>query len=279
MLDIIVVNHNSGSHLLSCLRSIVIQPFSQIILLDNDSNDESLLSVEKEFAQILGKKKLIIVRNKFNIGFAAACNQGLQLCHAPFVLFINPDCVLEDGVVEKLLAVIHSNPTVGMVSGCLYYPDGRIQQNSQLSFPRLKREWLSIFLRALFPTWFKPVLVGAHQYVDWLSGACILVRSTAIQEVGLWDEAYFLYYEDLDWCMRFKKHGYDLVLLPDVRIVHVKGVCGSKYPFWLAVHKWRGMRRFFQTYYRLKYGFIFRTLAESAMFFRLCWQCVRIALF
>ena len=256
----IIVNYNAGAGLVSCIQSVIDQ-VGEVILVDNASRDNSIALAEVQFA---GDARLRVVRNDTNLGFAAACNIGARAAQYPYWFFLNPDCICTDGSVAELYRVLTTNPDTGMVGGLLLNLDGSEQAGGRRLTPTPSRTLVSAFgLRGFAKRW--PELLvdfNLHQQplpdapisVEAISGACMLVKPEAVAEVGLWDDEYFLHCEDLDWCMRFVRAGWDILFVPSAPITHVQGVCSKSRPLFVEWHKHRGMTRFYRKFFRLSYS-------------------------
>lgn len=258
--DVIIVNYNAGELLLASVGAAFAAGASSVIVVDNDSHDDSLMLVERTHA---AGDSLKIVRNTANLGFAVACNQGARLSAAPNLFFLNPDTVLAADAIDNLLLALRSAPRIGMVGGFLCNPDGSEQAGGRRVFPTPRRAFMRAFglsrLSALFPSLLsdfllhKEPLPGTPIVVEAISGACMLVKREAIESVGLWDEDYFLHCEDLDWCMRFHQAGWRVLFVPDARVMHVFGGCSRHRPYFVEWHKHRGFLRFYRKFFRRKY--------------------------
>ncbi|WP_447770679.1 glycosyltransferase family 2 protein [Pseudomonas kilonensis] len=258
--DVIIVNYNAGELLLASVGAAFAAGASSVIVVDNDSHDDSLMRVERTHA---ADDSLKIVRNTANLGFAMACNQGAHLSAAPNLFFLNPDTVLAADAMDHLLLALRSSPEIGMVGGFLCNPDGSEQAGGRRVFPTPRRAFMRAFglsrLSALFPSLLsdfllhKEPLPSAPIVVEAISGACMLVKREAIESVGLWDEDYFLHCEDLDWCMRFHQAGWRVLFVPDARVMHVFGGCSRHRPYFVEWHKHLGFLRFYRKFFRRKY--------------------------
>lgn len=261
--DVIIVNYNAGELLVACVGSAFNAGASRVIVVDNGSHDDSLSGLER--AHIVGDS-LHVIRNTANLGFAVACNQGAHLSTAPNLFFLNPDSVIAVDVIERLLLALHSSPKVGMVGGFLCNPDGTEQAGGRRVFPTPRRAFMRAFglsrLATFFPSAFSDFLLHKEPLpvnpvvVEAISGACMLVKREAINSVGLWDEGYFLHCEDLDWCMRFREAGWDVLFVPDAQVMHVFGGCSRNRPYFVEWHKHRGILRFYNKFFRQKYSFV-----------------------
>ncbi|MFP5440922.1 MAG: glycosyltransferase, partial [Gammaproteobacteria bacterium] len=212
-----------------------------------------------------------------NLGFSGGCNVGIAASAAQHLLFLNPDCVLGPGALERLLEVLQSGPAIGMVGGLLLESDGAEQAGGRRAVPTPWRAFVRAFgLYRLGARW--PVFsdVNLHEQplpaqpveVEAISGALMLVRRSAVDDTGPWDEGYFLHCEDLDWCMRFRQHGWKILFVPDAPVVHEKGVCSRSRPLFVEWHKHRGMARFYRKFFRDRYPLPLMWLVYAGVWLR-----------
>lgn len=257
--DVVIVNYNAGPLLGDAVASVLTDGAWRVIVVDNDSTDGSLQSVED--AGWGGRVR--ILRNSRNLGFAAACNKGARASSAAMLLFLNPDCTVAPGALADMARALRSSQSIGMVGGLLCNPDGSEQAGGRRAFPTPGRAFVRAFgflgLTSLLPAGFteldlkKQSLPSAPVPVPAISGACMMVKREALEDVGLWDEGYFLHCEDLDWCMRFHQKGWQVLFVPDARVVHVKGASSRGRPVFVEWHKHRGMLRFYRKFFRQQY--------------------------
>ena len=256
--SVVIVNYNAGSLLRDCVESALGQA-GEIIIVDNASSDASLAGLES----LEGDSRLRIVRNRTNLGFAAGCNIGVHASSGSSILFLNPDCVLAPGAVAAMLRELFGGSKVGMVGGLLVNLDGSEQGGGRRAVPtpwrslvratglsRLSHRWPLLFFD--FHLHKQPLPEGPIE-VEAISGACMLVRRDAMDSVGLLDEQYFMHCEDLDWCMRFRRQGWQILFVPTARVVHQKGSCSKLRPVFVEWHKHRGMVRFYRKFFRHQY--------------------------
>lgn len=263
LVSVVIVNYNSGSYLTECVRSALPQA-GEILIVDNASSDASVDLCMQNFPH---EPKLKIIRNQINLGFAVACNIGAMQAKNDFVFFLNPDCTLESSAVSELMQVLVANGSVGMAGGLLINSDGTEQGGGRRAIPTPWRSFVRAFgLSKLAHRWPK-LFFDFHLHkqplpdhpieVEAISGACMLVKRTAIEDVGLWDEAYFLHCEDLDWCMRFRQRNWKIMFVPAARVTHALGICGRSRPLFVEWHKHKGMIRFYRKFFRHQYpGFL-----------------------
>jgi hypothetical protein len=270
----IVVNYNAGALLVDCVRAALAQT-EQVIVVDNASSDSSMQMLAEQFSS---EPRLLLHSTGKNLGFAAGCNLGIGLAAQPNLLFLNPDCILGSGSLHRMLEVLNSDERIGMVGGLLTNQDGSEQGGGRRAVPtpwrsfvrafglsRLSHRWPKLFFdfhlhKQPLPT--KPIEVEA------ISGALMLVRKTAVEDIGLWDEAYFLHCEDLDWCMRFRQHGWKILFVPDAKVMHQQGHCSRSRPFFVEWHKHKGMIRFYHKFFKHQYPSVLMWLVNVGVWLR-----------
>ncbi|MDV6346187.1 glycosyltransferase family 2 protein [Nitrosomonas sp. Is35] len=273
-ITVIIVNYNAGRILTQCVQA-VLQQVQQVLVIDNASSDSSLSELESSFA---ADNHLQIVRLNSNAGFAAGCNTGLSAATQPYMLFLNPDCILQENSLQRMLRVMESDPRIGMIGGYLVNPDGSEQGGGRRAIPtpwrafvraiglhRLEKYWPRLFFDFHLD---KQPLPQAPIEVEAISGALMLVRRQAIDDVGPWDEHYFLHCEDLDWCMRFKQKNWKIVFVPDAPVVHFQGTCSRARPYFVSWHKHKGMLRFYRKFFRQRYPGILMGLITLGVWLR-----------
>lgn len=282
--SIVVVNYNAGELLESCI-DLCLQQAGNVILVDNASADGSVEGVARRFE---GNPRLRIIRNSINLGFAVACNIGACAATSQFVLFLNPDCVLEEGAVSRLLQALNFDPKVGMAGGLLLDIDGKEQIGGRRAVPTPWRSLVRVFHLSRFsgrwPSLFtdfnlhkQPLPAGPIE-VEAISGACTMVKRPAMLDVGPWDENYFLHCEDLDLCMRYRQKGWSILFVPGSRIVHHRGVCSRSSPVFVQWHKHKGMMRFYRKFFRHQYPGALMWLVALGVWMRFCAIFVYIGL-
>lgn len=223
--EVVIVAHNAGDLLAAAIRSAAEQVGPRSVwVMDAESTDGS---VERASARVPGAH-VIAVPNK---GFSASNNRGIEATKAAYVLLLNPDAELQRGAVERLLATANAHPKAAIVGPAILNPDGSAQANAFGRFPtlattvglRFKRLGQSLSGNAKHT----PQLPAQTVPVDWVTGAAMLVRRSAIRDAGKMDEGFFLYYEDTEWCHRMRDHGWEVLLEPRARVVHHLGGSGA----------------------------------------------------
>ena len=248
--SVVIVNWNAGATLRRCIRALCGSDGGepqQVILVDNASTDGSLAGLESTYPVIE------IIRNERNIGFARAVNQGLRAARHQLVLVLNPDVILFSSAMARLVEFMVANPDVAVAGARLMDPDGAVQGSAR----RDPDGWTVLFGRSapltrLFPgnplsRREMPALsvdVTDPVQVDWLSGACLIMRRSAWEQVGPLDERFFLFWEDADWCLRCRRAGWGVYYVPAARGTHFVGVSqagrrlGSVLDFHLSAYRY-----------------------------------------
>ncbi len=250
-LSIVVVNWNVRDHLRRCLISIFAAGPTglEVIVVDNASTDGSPDMIRAEFPRVT------LIANRDNRGFPAANNQGLAAARGRFVMTLNPDTEIVGEALARLIAYLDAHPGVGALGPQLLNPDDSIQ-SSRRRFPT--------FATALFEsTWLQgraprgvlrhyyvdDVAAEVEQEVDWVTGACIVVRREALDAVGGFDESFFMYSEELDWCRRIKSAGWKIVYLPGAQVMHHAGKSSEQAVAARHIHFQTSKVRYFRKYH------------------------------
>jgi N-acetylglucosaminyl-diphospho-decaprenol L-rhamnosyltransferase len=234
--SVIIVNWNAAATLRACLRALCASegdPPREIILVDNASTDGSLSGIVAEYPD------LRVIQNTTNAGFACAVNQGLRAAEGQFALIMNPDVMLHPSALLELTQFMATHLNAGVAGPRLLNPDGTVQGSARRDpSARTALFGRSAPLTQLFPN--NPVSQqelpafsvtdDTPVEVDWLSGACLFSRRTAWEQVGLFDEQFFLFWEDADWCLRFRQAQWRVYYVPAAIGTHVIGVSRAKRP-------------------------------------------------
>lgn len=246
-LSIVVVNWNTRDFLRDCLHSVYASEGEmafETIVVDNCSDDGSAAMVRQEFPHVH------LIESDINGGYAYANNLGLTHLEAEYYLLLNPDTVLPPNALADMLAFMDDHPEAGMAGPKLVMADGSLDLACRRSFPTPENSFYKLFgLSRLFPkskrfgqynlTYLDPDEMAE---VDSVVGAFMVVRREVIEEVGLLDEEYFMYAEDLDWALRAKQAGWKVYYFPDVTVLHYKRRASEQnrrrahYEFWHAMY-------------------------------------------
>lgn len=275
---VVIVNYNAGALLVEAARSALESGASELVVVDNASTDDSLARLEHAVGN-----EVTILRNDVNLGFAAGCNAGIRGSSAASILFLNPDARLGTASLARLHQVLWSAPSIGMVGPRLLNPDGSEQRGGRRRIPTV---WSGFsfglvprFVRRRVPRFFPEFnqnelsLPDSPVDVEAISGSCMMVRRSAVDKVGLWDEGYFLHVEDVDYCMRFGRADLRIVFVPDAVAVHVKGASSRARPIRVEWHKHRGMMRFYDKFLAPRQSLPVTALVKSGILLRFVLVC------
>ena len=248
--SIIIVSWNTRDLLMSCLASLhaaVGNLNAEIWVVDNCSADGTVDAV------LAGYPQVNLIRNPTNMGFAAANNQAIRAGHGRYVLLLNSDTVACPHSIDRVVYFADQYPAAGIIGPMLLNPDGSYQ-GSFANFPSLASEWLSVtglgprlFYRD-YPA-YGPRYGGSARPVGYVSGACMLVRRTAIEQVGEMDENYFMYSEEVDWCWRMRQLGWQRWYVPEAKVVHYGGQSTRQIRHTMVRRLYSSKVRFFRTHY------------------------------
>jgi len=251
-LSIIIVSWNVAGLLRDCLRSIDKNRGGldlEVIVVDSASGDDSVDMVRCEFPWV----RLLACEE--NVGFPRGNNLGLAEANGRYFLLLNPDTVILDNALAKLMTYAQENPEVGVLGCQLLNRDGTVQ-SSKRRFPTL----LTAFFESTWLENFAPKSVLAKYYaqdlvddetndVDWVMGACMLAPRSVVEQVGGLDEAYFMYSEELDWCRRIKDSGWRVVYYPQAQIVHYVGQSSDQAVVARHINFQQAKLRYFRKYH------------------------------
>jgi N-acetylglucosaminyl-diphospho-decaprenol L-rhamnosyltransferase len=244
-LSVVIVSWNTAALLRAGVQSLVAGSAGlnvEIIVVDNASQDESGPLVRREFPSVR------LIQNPTNVGYARANNQGIAGSRAPYVMLLNSDTQVPPGALAGLLDFVAVHPEVGAVGPRLVRPNGSPQPYAFGGDPTisylLARGLNRVLRRRYLHDWATPVA----QPVDWVSGACLLVRRSAIEQAGPLDENIFMYFEDNDWCLRLRRAGWKIYLVPQVQVVHLGGQSVAGNPAARGVYA-QSLRYFYRKHY------------------------------
>ena len=258
LVSAIVVNFNAEICIEECLEGIFGSNGNlqlEVIVVDNASTDESVAALK---AAEKNHSNLKVIWNRVNIGFSRACNQALRDAQGKHILFLNPDCIVQENTLEELVTVLKQSENVGMVGPLIVNPDGSEQAGARRKVPTPWRSLMqTLNLGHLFPSrdfrLHKTPLPTEATPVDAISGAFMLVKYEALQQVGAMDKKYFMHCEDLDLAMRFKEADWQILFVPHAKVMHHKGVSSAGRDIRVLWYMHIGMLRFYQKFFRHKY--------------------------
>lgn len=243
-LGVVIVTYRSANEIVACLDAVGSERSAlnlHVVVVDNDSGDGTLELVRERFPWVTA------LQQGWNSGFSRACNRGLRELSSRHVLLLNPDCVPEKGTLPSVVRALDARPEVGVLGCKVVREDGALDPACKREIPDLPSAAGRLFgLRRLFPQ--IPALGRYHSgsvgdddegEVGSVTGAFLLARAAAVAEVGGLDERYWMYGEDLDWCVRFRDAGWGVRYWPGARAVHRKFASSGEARTWpvnLAFH-------------------------------------------
>ena len=237
--DIIIVNYRCYEALAACLSALEreTEGLSRVFVVDNTG-----LSVPDDLAERFPEVNWLL--NRRNLGFARAVNQGIAQTTAPYICLLNPDTVISGPLFGPLEEWLEDNPDVGIVGPKIQDGDGSVQGSAR-AFPSLATAFFgrTTLVSRLWPDnpiTRQNILTDRSLHgpidVDWVSGACMVIRRSAMEEIGPMDQRFFLYWEDCDWCTRFRSAGWRVVYHPGLGPVIHYGGQSSKNAKWMALY-------------------------------------------
>ena len=255
-LSIVIVNYNTRDLLRACLLSIEkseAAPEMELFVVDNASTDGSALMVSSEFPRVQ------LIQSGLNGGYARANNVALRRCRGEYLLLLNPDTELSHPVLKDIVSFMDAHSEAGVAGPKLVRPDGSLDLACRRSFPSPEVSFYRMLgLSKLFPrsrrfgrynlTYLDP---DQPAEVDSVVGAFMMVRAEAARQVGLLDEAFFMYGEDLDWAYRIKAKGWKVLYNPEVVVLHHKGASSRKRAQRTIVEFYRAMHIFYKKHYAM----------------------------
>ncbi|MDD4995363.1 MAG: glycosyltransferase family 2 protein [Patescibacteria group bacterium] len=222
--SIIILNYKSSGLARQCIKSIVAAAPKleyEIIVVDNNSHDGIGRMLREQFPQVK------FIQSSRNAGFAAGNNIGLRVATGRYAMIVNPDIIVNPGTLEEMVKEMDAHPEIGLLAPQLLNPDKTIQYSCYrlptFGIPFYRRTPLGLTPRGkrmirsyLMAEWDH----AAPREIDWCVAACIMVRRSAVECVGYFDERYFMYFEDADWCRRFHQAGFRVVYFPRAKMFH-----------------------------------------------------------
>ena len=282
-LSIVIVSYNTKELLNDCLTSInnATKPKStEVFVVDNASSDRTVEHIKKQFPQVK------LIANKKNLGFSKANNLAIKKAKGKYILVLNPDTKIMPNTLDLMLKFMQNHKDVAIASCRVELPNGELDKDCRRHFPTPWRAFThfsnlsKIFAKSkIFDGYQMGYISNSVQHeIDSCVGAFMFVRSSLIKKVGLLDEDFFFYGEDLDWCYRFKEAGYKIVYTPITKIIHYKGAASGMKPISSHLTKAtreskkrafkesvRAMELFYKKHYINKYPFFVNWLILTSL--------------
>jgi len=251
------VSFNTRDHLRACLDSVLAEAPGEIVVVDNASTDGTADMVRSEYRQVK------LLANNDNYGYGAAANQGIKSCRGGYVLLLNGDARVTPGAISALSAYMDRHPEAAVVGPLLRHPDGSLER-SYFPFPGTLAWFLEnkpvVWLLRCLPFGRERFLCLTRPIVDrvvpWVLGAALLLQRTAFEAVGGFDEAYFMYFEEVDLCLRLCAVQSEVHFTPTATVLHVRGASTSQCRTAMRIAHFRSFKRFHRRHYsRRRAGF------------------------
>ena len=263
-ISIVIVNYNTSEYLSRCIKSIykadIIKDQIQVVIVDNNSYDSSL-KITKEY---ISKKSLDVevISNSENLGFSKAVNLGLNKCYGNYICILNPDTYIEKDCLCELEKYMEINLDIGAITPKVINSNGQLQISCKRSLPTIKNSIFKIFgLDKLFSknkffSSYNLLYLNENDIsdVEVISGAFMFLRKSVFEKVGYFDERFYLYGEDIDYCHRIKKEGFPIIYYPLVRVIHYKGKSAESHPFEAIHHFHSSMIKYYNKYQDQYFG-------------------------
>jgi GT2 family glycosyltransferase len=252
-LSIIILCWNDKTVIANCLQSIYANTTStecEVIVSDNGSTDGSIEFVRKKYPAVR------VIENGTNLRFAKGNNVGIQASRGEYVLILNPDTIIHEGSLDKLIRFADAHPEAGAFGCRVLNLDGSYQESAR-PFATIRGEWiLALYLKPLghLSNWLLPCLyVGwkgdTQRVVQWVSGCFIVARTELLKRIGGFDEQFFYYYEDMDLCRRIWEAGYSIVFTPEMAITHLGGQSTKRFAAAFKLDSQITRYRYYYKYY------------------------------
>jgi N-acetylglucosaminyl-diphospho-decaprenol L-rhamnosyltransferase len=260
--SVVIVNWNTRDLLQQTLTTLYRETTDtsfETIVVDNGSEDGSADLVRREWPQVL------LITSPTNLGFAAGNNLGFRECRGRYILLLNSDTIILRSTVGGMARFLDAHPEAGCV-GCYHFNDDMSLQRSTGDFPNFVED--SLFYTDLYR--LSPVRDYLHKHyiwwgdhdrvreVDWVNGACMMVRREVVEQIGGLDEGYFIYAEEVDWCYCMRRAGWGVYFTPEAKVIHLGGKAMDRVPAERIILKYKGQYRFYRKYYPLWHRLILR---------------------
>ncbi|MBN1401084.1 MAG: glycosyltransferase family 2 protein [Anaerolineae bacterium] len=275
-LGIVLVSYNTRQLTLDCLASVYAACAAAglsagVWVVDNASTDKSVAAIRERFPQAT------LIASPENLGFARGTNLGIERIRAlerppRHLLLLNPDTLVNAEALSELMAYLNDHPSVGVAGPQLRYGDGRFQ-HSAFRFPTL---WMAFFdfwtinhrlvnsrLNGRYPR--RLYDRGSPFDIDHPLGAALMIRWETLHQVGVLDEEFFMYCEEIDWCLRIRRAGWRIVCVPRAIIIHLEGQSTRQFRDRMFVALWRSRYRLFAKHYSRLYGWLVRMIVRAGL--------------
>lgn len=245
-LTVIILNYNTKELLKKCLQSVLASQSGygiETVVSDNGSMDGSNEMVRSEFPQVK------LIENKVNLGFSKGNNVAIKQSDSKYILLLNSDTTVESNTFDLSIKYLESHPDVGALGCKVLLPSGELDKAARRNFPNPLNSFLRLFGFKKFSNYNIEGPIDQEMEVDAIMGAYMMVPKSVIDKVGLLDEDFFMYGEDLDWCWRIKEAGYKIIYYPAVQITHHKYGTSKNIAFKMINYAHNAMKIFYRKHY------------------------------
>lgn len=277
-ISIIIVNYKTFLLTKDTVESVLftVNAAFEIIIVDNNSQDGSYEKLRNVFNEEINKGRIKTIHNSINQGFAAANNLAINISKGEFILLLNSDTIVKKGSIDDTFTYIKNHHDVGAIGCKILLPNGKLDKSCKRSFPNPKNSFYRLFGFSKLDKNSKSNDYNLDNLdnngiyeVDSLVGAFILVKKETINQIGLLDEDYFMYGEDIDWCYKIKEAGWKVIYYGAAEIIHHKGSSSKKQKSKLIYEFYRAMYLFYNKHYKEKYSFLIRFIVYTGITFLL----------
>lgn len=252
-LSVVIICWNDLRVIPECLRSIYAGTHSidfEVLVSDNGSMDGSVEFIRQNYPYVR------VLENGANLGFGKGNNVGIRASNGDYVLILNPDTIIHDGALDRLVHFADKHPAAGAFGCRVLNPDGTYQTSARL-FPTVRRYWVSalglkklanvsrMFLYEDYPRWFGET----ERLIDWQSGCCVMFRGNLLRSLGGFDEQFFYHFEEVDLCRRVWSSGHPILFTPEAVITHLGGQSVGRFPVRFEIEKHRNRYRYFYKHF------------------------------
>jgi GT2 family glycosyltransferase len=265
-LSVIVLNYNTKKLLRNCLSSVFASTGEfkiEVLVADNGSTDGSIEMIKNDFP------RAVLIQNGQNLGFSKGNNVAIKQAAGRHILLLNSDTVVQPDAFAKMIEKADGDVNIGALGPKILLPNGQLDPSARRNFPNPANSFLRLFGLKKFSNYNIAGPVDQEMEVEAIMGACMLVPRRVIDQVGMLDEDFFFYGEDLDWCFRIKQAGFKVVYFPQAEILHIKSASSKHIPFQIVKVAYAAMRIFYTKHYAPKYPLLFNLLVYAGISLRM----------